>query len=167
MKKIVVFINKVDMIDDEEMIELVELETREALSEYGYDGDNTPFIAGSALCAMEVTHTHPYNDHLHTHEHTTHTNTQDRNPEVGVETVRKLLESVDDWIPDPVRELDKPFLMPVEGVFSIPGRGTVVTGRVERGEIKKGDAAEFVGLKSNIKTTITGVVCVCMRVLIV
>ena len=88
---------------------------------------------------------------------------QDRNPELGVEAVRKLLESVDDWIPDPVRELDKPFLMPVEGIFSIPGRGTVVTGRVERGVMKKGDAAEFVGLKSNVKTTITGVcVCVCV-----
>ena len=81
---------------------------------------------------------------------------KDRSPEIGVEAIRKLLESVDEWIPDPVRELDKPFLMPVEGVFSIPGRGTVVTGRVERGQIRKGEAAEFVGLKSNVKTTITG-----------
>ena len=90
---------------------------------------------------------------------------QDRNPEIGVESIKKLLESVDEWIPDPVRELDKPFLMPIEGVYSIPGRGTVVTGRVERGEMKKGDAAELVGLKSNLKTTVTGelvlqVVCV-------
>lgn len=83
-------------------------------------------------------------------------NLQDRNPEIGIESIKKLMESVDEWIPDPVRELDKPFLMPVDGVFSIPGRGTVVTGRVERGEMKKGDAAEFVGLKSNLKTTITG-----------
>ena len=81
---------------------------------------------------------------------------KDRNPEIGVEAVKKLLDSVDEWLPDPTRELDKPFLMPVEGIFSIPGRGTVVTGRVERGKIKKGDTAEFVGLKSNIKTTITG-----------
>jgi elongation factor Tu len=81
---------------------------------------------------------------------------KDRNPEIGVEAIKKLLDSVDEWLPDPTRELDKPFLMPVEGIFSIPGRGTVVTGRVERGEMKKGDMAEFVGLKSNIKTTITG-----------
>ena len=81
---------------------------------------------------------------------------KDRNPEIGVEAIKKLLDSVDEWIPDPTRELDKPFLMPIEGIFSIPGRGTVVTGRVERGEMKKGDAAEFVGLKSNVKTTITG-----------
>ena len=81
---------------------------------------------------------------------------KDRNPEIGVEAIKRLLDSVDEWIPDPTRELDKPFLMPIEGIFSIPGRGTVVTGRVERGEMKKGDAAEFVGLKSNVKTTITG-----------
>jgi elongation factor Tu len=133
VKNIVVFINKVDMIEDQEMVELVELEMREALAEFGYDGDNTPIVTGSALCAME-----------------------DRNPEIGVEAIKKLLDSVDEWIPDPMRELDKPFLMPIEGIFSIPGRGTVVTGRVERGEMKKGDAAEFVGLKSNVKTTITG-----------
>ena len=81
---------------------------------------------------------------------------QDHSPELGVESIKRLLDAVDEWIPDPERELDKPFLMPVEGIFSIPGRGTVVTGRVERGEMRKGDAAEFVGLKSNIKTTITG-----------
>lgn len=81
---------------------------------------------------------------------------KDTNPDIGVESIKKLLDTVDEWIPDPVREVDKPFLMPVDGVYSIPGRGTVVTGRVERGQMRKGDAAEFVGLKSQIKTTVTG-----------
>jgi len=106
---------------------------REVLSEYGYDGDNTPIIVGSALCALE-----------------------DKNPEMGRDSIIKLLEAVDEYIPTPARELDKPFLLPVEDVFSIAGRGTVVTGRVERGVIKNGDEVEFVGHGSKIKTTVTG-----------
>lgn len=133
MKKLVVYINKVDTIDDSDMVELVELDTRDVLTEYGFDGDNTPIITGSALCAME-----------------------DRNQELGVNSINTLLDAVDEWIPEPMRELDKPFLLPVETVYGIPGCGTVVTGRVERGEMKKGDAAEFVGLKSGLQTKIIG-----------
>ena len=92
---------------------------------------------------------------------------QDVNPDIGVESVRRLLDAVDEWIPDPVREVDKPFLLPVEGIYSIPGRGTVVTGRVERGQMRKGDTAEFVGLKSQIKTTITGEECLSLRVYLI
>ena len=106
---------------------------REVLSQYGYDGDNTPIISGSALCALE-----------------------DKNPEMGKESIIKLLKAVDEHIPTPVRELDKPFLLPVEDVFSIPGRGTVVTGRVERGTVKTGDEVELVGHGAKSKTTITG-----------
>lgn len=109
------------------------MELRELLSEYGYDGDNTPIITGSALCALE-----------------------NKNPEMGIEAIMKLLEAVDEHIPTPARDLDKPFLLPIEGVFSIPGRGTVVTGRIERGVIKKGEEVEFVGHGSKIKTTVTG-----------
>ena len=108
---------------------------REVLSQYGYDGDNTPIIIGSALCALE-----------------------DRNPEMGRDSVIKLLEAVDEYIPTPARDLDKPFLLPVEDVFSISGRGTVVTGRVERGVIKTGDEVEFVGHGVKTKTTVTGTV---------
>lgn len=111
----------------------VELEMRELLNEFGFDGDNTPIVKGSALCALE-----------------------DKNPEIGRDAVAKLLEEADRWMPEPSRDLDKPFLMPVEGVFSISGRGTVVTGRVERGVMKKGDEAEFVGFGKKLKTTITG-----------
>lgn len=106
---------------------------REVLSEYGYDGDNTPIITGSALCALE-----------------------NKSPEVGKDTIVKLLQAVDKHIPTPPRDLDKPFLMPVEGVFSISGRGTVVTGRIERGVVKKGDEVEFVGHGKKMKTTVTG-----------
>lgn len=133
VKSVVIFINKVDMTNDSEMIDLVELEMREVLSEFGFDGDNTPVLKGSALCALE-----------------------DKNPEIGRDAVLKLLEEVDNWIPTPERDYEKPFLLPVEDVFSIAGRGTVVTGRVERGTIKKGVPAEIIGLGVNIKTTITG-----------
>ena len=113
----------------------IELEMQEVLSEYSYDGENTPIVIGSALCALE-----------------------DRNPEMGRESIIKLLEAVDKHIPTPTRDLDKPFLLPVEDVFSISGRGTVVTGRVERGVIKTGDEVEFVGHGSKIKTTVTGTI---------
>ena len=106
---------------------------REVLTHFGFDGDNTPIIKGSALCALE-----------------------DRSPELGRDMVIKLLEEVDQWIPTPTRDLDKPFILPVEDVFSIAGRGTVVTGRVERGVIKKGVEAELVGYGSKLKTTVTG-----------
>lgn len=106
---------------------------RELLSEYGYDGENTPIITGSALCALE-----------------------DRNPELGRDSIIKLLEAVDEYIPTPARDLDKPFLLPIEDNFSIPGRGTVVTGRVERGTIKTGDEVEVVGHGSKAKTIVTG-----------
>ncbi|EDO39883.1 predicted protein [Nematostella vectensis] len=134
VKDIVVYVNKADMIDDPELLELVELELRELLSEYGYDGDNTPIIIGSALCALEG-----------------------KNDDLGINSIKKLLEAVDSHIPTPARDLDKPFLLPIEDVFSISGRGTVVTGRIERGVIKKGDEVEFVGHGSKIKTTVTGI----------
>ena len=130
----VVFLNKVDQVDDPELLELVELEIREELSKRGYDGDNIPIIAGSALAVLE-----------------------DRNPEIGKEAVLKLMEAVDTWIPQPERPLDKPFLMPIEDVFSISGRGTVVTGRVETGIVKVGEEVEIVGIKDTKKTVVTGV----------
>uniref|UniRef100_A0A1L8ED39 Elongation factor Tu n=1 Tax=Haematobia irritans TaxID=7368 RepID=A0A1L8ED39_HAEIR len=130
---IVVFINKVDAAD-QEMVDLVEMEIRELLSEMGYDGDNIPVIKGSALCALEG-----------------------KSPEIGSEAILKLLHEVDNFIPTPARELDKPFLLPVENVYSIPGRGTVVTGRLERGVVKKGNECEFVGYNKVIKSTVTGV----------
>lgn len=119
---------------DEEMVELVEMEVRELLTEMGFDGEKCQIIKGSALCALEG-----------------------KNKEIGEESILKLLEAVDNYIPTPMRELDKPFLMPVEGVFSIPGRGTVVTGRLERGIIKKGNECEFVGYNKAFKSTITGI----------
>jgi elongation factor Tu len=131
---IVVFLNKVDMVDDPELLELVELELRELLSKYNFPGDDIPIVPGSALCALEG-----------------------RNPEIGREAILKLMEAVDAYIPQPERPVDQPFLMPVEDVFSISGRGTVVTGRVERGIIKVGDEVEIVGLRPTIKTTVTGV----------
>ncbi|KAJ2713060.1 translation elongation factor Tu, partial [Coemansia sp. D1744] len=134
IKKLVVFINKADAIDDEEMLELVEMEMRELLSEYGFEGDATPIVSGSALCALEG-----------------------RVPNLGVEAIHKLMAAVDAWIPTPERDLDKPFLMPVEDIFSIAGRGTVVTGRVERGRITKGQELEVVGYGAPFKTTLTGV----------
>jgi elongation factor Tu len=130
----VVFLNKVDQVDDDELLELVELEVRELLTEYGYPGDDIPIIAGSALAALE-----------------------DRDPEIGATKVKELMDAVDAYIPQPVRAIDQPFLMPVEDVFSISGRGTVATGRVERGVIKVGEEVEIVGIKDTSKTICTGV----------
>ncbi|KAF8425108.1 elongation factor Tu, mitochondrial [Tirmania nivea] len=134
IQRVVVFVNKCDVIEDPEMLELVEMEMRELLTSYKFDGDSTPIIMGSALCALES-----------------------RQPEVGEKKVNELLDAVDTWIPTPIRQLDKPFLMPVEDVFSVSGRGTVATGRVERGLLKKGEDVELVGYnKVPIKTTVTG-----------
>ena len=130
----VVYLNKVDMVDDPELLDLVELEVRELLTSYKFPGDKIPIIRGSALCALE-----------------------DKKPELGVESVKKLLEAVDAYVPQPDRPKDKPFLMPIEDVFSISGRGTVVTGRIERGIVKVGDEVEIVGLRDTQKTVITGV----------
>jgi elongation factor Tu len=130
----VVYLNKVDQVDDPELLELVELEIREELSKRDFDGDNIPIIAGSALAALE-----------------------DKTPEIGREAILKLMEAVDSWIPQPERPLDKPFLMPIEDVFSISGRGTVVTGRVETGVVKVGEEVEIVGIRDTQKTVVTGV----------
>lgn len=130
----VVFLNKVDQVDDPELLELVELEIREELSKRDFDGDNIPIISGSALAALE-----------------------DSNPETGRQAILNLMKAVDDWIPQPERPLDKPFLMPIEDVFSISGRGTVVTGRVETGIVKVGEEVEIVGIKDTKKTVVTGV----------
>ncbi len=132
--QMVVFMNKVDLVDDAEILELVELEIRELLSKYDFDGDNIPIIAGSAVKALDGT-----------------------NDEIGRNAVLKLMEAVDSWIPQPERPLDKPFLMPIEDVFSISGRGTVVTGRVETGIVKVGEEVEIVGIKDTRKTVVTGV----------
>ena len=131
---IVVFLNKCDMVDDPEMLELVEMEVRDLLTKYGFPGDTTTIIRGSALCALE-----------------------DTNKELGEDAIRKLMAAVDEFIPTPDRPLDKPFLMPIEDVFSISGRGTVVTGRVETGVVRVGDEVEIVGIKPTTKTTVTGV----------
>ena len=131
---IVVYLNKVDQLDDPELLELVELEVRELLTQYGFPGDDIPIVAGSALAALE-----------------------DRDAELGRESVLKLMAAVDAYIPQPERESDKPFLMPIEDVFSISGRGTVVTGRVERGIVKVGEEVEIVGIKDTVKTVCTGV----------
>ena len=130
----VVYMNKVDQVDDEELLELVEMEIRELLNEYDYPGDDIPIIAGSALAALEG-----------------------RDPEIGEQSIAKLMEAVDEYIPTPARPVDQPFLMPIEDVFSISGRGTVVTGRIERGVINVGDEIEIVGIKPTQKTTCTGV----------
>ncbi|WP_114226649.1 MULTISPECIES: elongation factor Tu [Sphingomonas] len=130
----VVFLNKVDQVDDPELLELVELEIREELSKRGFDGDNIPIVSGSALAVLE-----------------------DSNEEIGEKAILKLMQAVDDWIPQPERPLDKPFLMPIEDVFSISGRGTVVTGRVETGIVKVGEEVEIVGIKDTKKTVVTGV----------
>jgi elongation factor Tu len=132
---VVVFLNKVDMVDDPELLELVELEVRELLSEYDFPGDDTPIVKGSALKALE---------------------SGDPASEWG-QKITELMDAVDSWIPEPVRETDKPFLMPVEDVFSITGRGTVATGRIERGIIKVGETVELVGLNAEKSTTVTGV----------
>jgi len=131
---LVVFMNKIDMVDDEELAELVEMEIRELLSSYGFPGDDIPVIRGSALCALE-----------------------DKDPAKGRDAILKLMEAVDAYIPQPERAVDKPFLMPIEDVFSISGRGTVVTGRVERGIINVGNEAEIVGIRETTKTIVTGV----------
>ncbi|OFW95714.1 MAG: translation elongation factor Tu [Alphaproteobacteria bacterium RIFCSPLOWO2_01_FULL_45_8] len=131
---IVVFLNKCDMVDDPELLDLVEMEVRELLSKYNFPGDDIPFIRGSALCALEG-----------------------KSPELGREAILKLMDAVDSYIPQPKREIDKPFLMPVEDVFSISGRGTVVTGRIETGMIKVGEECEIVGLRPTQKTIVTGV----------
>ncbi len=131
---LVVFMNKVDQVDDAELLELVELEIRELLSKYEFPGDDIPIVKGSALMALE-----------------------DKSPEIGRDAVLKLMDAVDAYIPQPERPIDQPFLMPVEDVFSISGRGTVVTGRVERGIVKVGEEVEIVGLKDTTKTTVTGV----------
>jgi elongation factor Tu len=132
--QIVVYLNKVDMVDDEELLDLVELETRELLSEYDFPGDDVPVIRGSALKALEG-----------------------EGSDVGVQSIEELMQAVDEYIPMPQRPVDQPFLMPVEDVFSITGRGTVGTGRVERGKIKTGESVEVVGIKETQKTVCTGV----------
>ncbi len=131
---ICVFLNKVDQVDDEELLELVEMEVRELLSSYDFPGDDIPIVAGSALAAVE-----------------------NRDANIGREKVAELMAKVDEYIPTPARDIDKDFLMPVEDVFSISGRGTVVTGRIERGVINVGDEIEIVGIREATKTTITGV----------
>ena len=131
---IVVFMNKVDMVDDKDLIDLVEMEIRDLLTQYKFPGDKIPIVKGSALCALEG-----------------------RNEEIGEKAILELMKAVDDYIPQPKREKDKPFLMPVEDVFSISGRGTVVTGRVERGMIKVGEEVEIVGIRPTQKTIVTGV----------
>ena len=130
--KMVVFMNKCDMVDDEELLDLVEMEIRELLTEYGYDGDNTPIIRGSALKALE-------------------------GDPAWTPKIDELMDAVDEWIPTPERDNDKPFLMSIEDVFTITGRGTVVTGRVERGQLKLNDEVEIVGLKPTKKTVVTGI----------
>ncbi|WP_163560127.1 elongation factor Tu [Halomonas sp. NO4] len=132
---IVVFLNKADMVDDEELLELVEMEVRELLNEYDFPGDDTPIITGSALMALEG---------------------KDDNG-MGTTAVANLIKALDEYIPEPERAIDQPFLMPIEDVFSISGRGTVVTGRVERGVIKAGEEVEIVGIKDTTKTVVTGV----------
>ncbi len=129
---IVVFLNKADMVDDEELLELVEMEVRELLDKYEFPGDDTPVVIGSALHALE-------------------------GKEEGVKSINELMEHVDSFIPEPVRDIDRPFLMPVEDVFSISGRGTVATGRVERGIVRVSEEIEIVGIKETTKTTVTGV----------
>jgi elongation factor Tu len=131
---LVVFLKKCDMVDDPELLELVEMEVRELLSSYQFPGDDIPIVHGSALCALEG-----------------------KQPELGHDAVLKLMEAVDAYIPQPARALDRPFLMPIEDVFSISGRGTVVTGRVERGIVRVGEEVEIVGIKNTVKTVVTGV----------
>ena len=131
---LVVFLNKVDKVDDPELLDLVELEIRDLLTHYNYPGDKIPIVRGSALSAVNGT-----------------------NPQLGKEAILKLMEAIDTYIPQPVRPKDKAFLMPIEDVFSISGRGTVVTGRIERGVVKVGEEVEIIGLKDTVKTTVTGV----------
>ncbi|MDR0734458.1 MAG: elongation factor Tu, partial [Elusimicrobiota bacterium] len=132
--KLVVFLNKVDLVEEKELLDLVEMEIRELLSKYEFDGDNTPIIRGSALKAIEGD-----------------------TGKTGIASIKKLLEALDTWIPEPKRETDKPFLMAVEDVFSITGRGTVATGRIERGQIKVGDAVEIIGFRDTLNSVATGI----------
>jgi len=134
LKKLVVFINKVDMISDPEMLELVDMEMRDLLSTYNFDGENTPIVMGSALAALDG-----------------------RDDAIGASQIDALMAACDEWLDVPPRDLEKPFLLPIEDVFSISGRGTVATGRVERGIIHKGDEVEIVGLGNTFKTTLTGI----------
>jgi elongation factor Tu len=131
---LVVYMNKCDMVDDPELLDLVELEVRELLSSYQFPGDKIPIVRGSALMALE-----------------------DKNPELGKQSILQLMQAVDEYIPQPDRPKDRPFLMPIEDVFSISGRGTVVTGRIERGIVKVGEEVEIIGLKPTVKTVVTGV----------
>jgi elongation factor Tu len=130
--KIVVFLNKVDAVDDEDLLELVEMEVRDLLNAYEFEGDDAPVVRGSALLALQ-------------------------GKDMGVDSIKELVKAVDDFIPEPVRETDKPFLMAIEDVFSIKGRGTVVTGRIERGKVSPGDEVEIIGFTDTRKTTVTGV----------
>ena len=133
--RLIIFLNKVDMVDDADMVDLVEEEMRELLTKNGYDGATTPIIKGSGLKALEAT---------------------DANDEWALK-VKELVDTMDSYFPDPVREMDKPFLMPIEDIFSIEGRGTVITGRIERGEVKVGEEVEIIGLHATAKTTVTGI----------
>ena len=139
---IVVFLNKCDMVDDAELLDLVEMEVRELLTSYEFDGDNIPFIRGSALKALEAVQANP---------------SIQRGQDQWVDKIWDLMDAIDSYFPEPKRDLDKPFLMPIEDIFSITGRGTVATGRVERGIVKVGDDVELVGLGETKKTTVTGV----------
>lgn len=139
---ITVFLNKVDMVDDEELLELVEMEVRELLSSYDFPGDDIPVVSGSALKALEALDGNP---------------NMQRGEDEWVDRIWELLDAIDSYVPTPERDVDKPFLMPVEDVFTITGRGTVATGRVERGQVKTGDEVDIVGLSASRKTVVTGV----------
>ncbi|NXV57917.1 EFTU factor, partial [Molothrus ater] len=134
VRHVVVYLNKADAVPDPELLPLVELEVRELLTEFGFDGEKTPVVAGSALCAL-----------------------QDRDPELGLRSVLRLLEAVDSHIPQPPRDLERPCLMPIEAVHSIPGRGTVVTGTLERGRLRKGDELELLGYGRQLRSVVTGI----------
>ncbi|PSS37547.1 hypothetical protein PHLCEN_2v563, partial [Hermanssonia centrifuga] len=134
VKKLVVFINKVDVITDPEMLELVDMEMRDLLTTYNFDGENTPVIMGSALSALEG-----------------------KNPEIGVDKINELVKACDEWLDLPPRDLEKPFILSIEDVFTVPGRGTVVVGRAERGVCRKGDEVEILGYGTKLKTTLTGI----------
>ena len=140
--RLVVFLNKCDMVDDEELLELVEMEARELLTQYEFDGDNIPFIRGSALKALEAVQANP---------------SIKRGEDKWVDKIWELMDAIDEYIPTPERDVDQPFLMPIEDIFSITGRGTVATGRVERGRVKVGQEVELVGFGETKKTTVTGV----------
>jgi elongation factor Tu len=140
--RLVVFLNKCDMVDDEELLDLVEMEARELLTQYEFDGDNIPFIRGSALKALEAVQANP---------------SIKRGEDKWVDKIWELMDAIDEYVPTPERDIDQPFLMPIEDIFSITGRGTVATGRVERGKVKVGQEVELVGFGETKKTTVTGV----------